>query len=234
MFDGIGIFFAAASIALVHTVVGPDHYVPFAVMAKARCWSRTRMTVVTVACGLGHVLGSGLLGLVGVALGLALGQLEAFESSRGALAAWCLLGFGLAYSVWGLRRALRHHPHGRWHVHEEQSLLHRHNGTPNGARHTHRSAADLTPWILFVIFVFGPCEPLIPLLMYAAAVGDMAGALGVWAVFAVVTVATMVALVFVATKGIDLWPGKLRLDRYAHALAGATLSLCGLAMLLGL
>ena len=234
MFDGTGILIAAASIAVVHTVVGPDHYLPFVVMAKARGWSRTRMTAVTVACGLGHVLGSGLLGLVGIALGLAVARLEAFDSSRGTLAAWCLLGFGLAYSVWGFRRALRHHPHGRWHVHEDQSLLHRHNCVPDGHGHTHRRTSDLTPWVLFVIFVFGPCEPLIPLLMYAAAVGDMAGALGIWAVFAVVTVTTMVALVLVATKGIDLWPSKLRLDRYAHALAGATLSLCGLAMLLGL
>ena len=234
MFHDPGILLAAASIALVHTVIGPDHYLPFAVMAKARSWSRTRMTAVTVACGLGHVLGSGLLGLVGIALGLAVGQMQAFESSRGTLAAWCLLGFGLAYSVWGLRRALRHRSHGRWHVHEDQSLLHRHNGVPDGPRHTHRRASDLTPWVLFVIFVFGPCEPLIPLLMYSAAIGNVSGAFEVWAVFAAVTITTMVALVLVAAAGMSVWPSKLRLDGYAHALAGATLSLCGLAMLLGL
>ena len=28
--------------------------------------------------------------------------------------------------------------------------------------HPHLVGASLTPWALFVIFVFGPCEPLIP------------------------------------------------------------------------
>jgi threonine/homoserine/homoserine lactone efflux protein len=70
--------------------------------------------------------------------------------------------------------------------------------------------------------------------MYSAAAGNVTGAFGVWAVFATVTVTTMVALVLVAAAGINVWPNRLKLDRYAHALAGATLSLCGLAMLLGL
>jgi hypothetical protein len=191
------------------------------------------MTAITALCGVGHVAGSGILGLVGIAIGLAAGRLEAFESTRGTLAAWCLLGFGLAYSVWGLRRALRRRPHGRLHVHENSSLLHRHAESEGGPGHTHPLRPDLTPWLLFVVFVFGPCEPLIPLLMYPAATGDLAGALGVWVVFAVVTVGTMVALVHVAATGLDFWPGKRRLERFAHALAGVTLSLCGLAMLFG-
>jgi hypothetical protein len=234
MFHDPGILLTAAAVALVHTVIGPDHYVPFAVMAKARNWSLARTIAITVACGLGHVLSSGLLGLVGIALGLAVAQLEVFESLRNALAAWCLLGFGLAYFVWGFRRALRSHAHGRWHVHEDQSLLHRHEGDEAGSGHTHRHAPDLTPWVLFVIFVFGPCEPLIPLLAYPAAKGDMAGAFGAWAVFAAVTLVTMTALVLVAVMGMSAWLSSLRVARYAHALAGATLSLCGLAMLLGL
>jgi hypothetical protein len=233
MLDDPKILFAAASIALVHTVIGPDHYVPFAVMAQARNWSRSRMTAITVACGLGHVLGSGLLGLVGIALGLAVGQMSAFESSRGTLAAWCLLGFGLAYTVWGFRRALRNQPHGPWHVHEDQPRLHRHGGRAGGPGHHHGHASDPTAWVLFVVFVFGPCEPLIPLLMYPAAKGDMTGAFGVWAVFSAVTVATMVALVLVVALGVRVWPGRPRLERYSHALAGAALSLCGLAILVG-
>ena len=67
IFHEPGILLAAVSIALVHTVVGPAHYLPFAVMARARRWSAARMISVTVACGLGHVIGSGLLGLVGIA-----------------------------------------------------------------------------------------------------------------------------------------------------------------------
>ncbi|GAJ16419.1 unnamed protein product, partial [marine sediment metagenome] len=35
--------------------------------------------------------------------------------------------------------------------------------------HNDKSASSITPWALFAIFVFGPCEPLIPILMYPAA-----------------------------------------------------------------
>jgi hypothetical protein len=31
---------AAAGIGFIHTVIGPDHYLPFIVMAKARKWTR--------------------------------------------------------------------------------------------------------------------------------------------------------------------------------------------------
>ncbi|GAI12193.1 unnamed protein product, partial [marine sediment metagenome] len=34
--------------------------------------------------------------------------------------------------------------------------------------HDEKKGTSLTPWILFIIFVFGPCEPLIPLVMYPA------------------------------------------------------------------
>ncbi|MCX6832664.1 MAG: hypothetical protein NT028_11150, partial [candidate division Zixibacteria bacterium] len=61
----------AASIGFIHTVAGPDHYIPFIVMAKARKWSMTKTTWITFLCGLGHIGGSVILGLIGVALGIA-------------------------------------------------------------------------------------------------------------------------------------------------------------------
>ena len=49
------------------------------------------------------------------------------------------------------------------------------------------------------------------------------------AVFGVVTVATMLATVAVALTGLKAlrWEGG---ERYAHALAGGTIALCGLAI----
>jgi nickel/cobalt transporter (NicO) family protein len=69
----------AASIALIHTVAGPDHYLPFVVMAKARKWSMAKTTWITFLCGLGHIGSSVILGLVGVALGIAVSRLQGFE-----------------------------------------------------------------------------------------------------------------------------------------------------------
>ncbi|RPJ77999.1 MAG: hypothetical protein EHM13_15225, partial [Acidobacteria bacterium] len=84
----------AAFIGLVHTLAGPDHYVPFIAMAKARGWSMARTMAITFVAGLGHVGSSVVLGALGIFLGWAVGGLEWFEGLRGDLAGWLLLGFG--------------------------------------------------------------------------------------------------------------------------------------------
>lgn len=203
----------AASIGFLHTLAGPDHYLPFIMMARARGWGRGRTAAITVACGLGHVLGSIALGLAGVALGTALIELELIESVRGDLAAWGLLIFGLGYLGWGLYRGLRgghSHPH-----------CHPHAGEKSGE--------PITPWVLFVIFVLGPCEPLIPILMYPAAQQSVSGMVLVSAVFALVTVTTMLVAVTLATFGLQLLPLG-RLERFTHALAGGAIACCGMAI----
>ncbi len=77
----------AASVGLIHTLIGPDHYLPFIVLAKARNWSVLRTGWITFLCGLGHVSSSVVLGLVGISFGLALANLELSESYRGQIAA---------------------------------------------------------------------------------------------------------------------------------------------------
>ena len=96
---------AAVSIGFFHTLFGPDHYLPFIMMAWARKWSVLKTSVITFLCGIGHIGSSVVLGLAGVALGLAVNKLEVVESVRGNVAAWLLIAFGLVYFVWGLRRA---------------------------------------------------------------------------------------------------------------------------------
>ena len=91
----------------------------------------------------------------------------------------------------------------------------------------------MTPWILFTIFVFGPCEPLIPLLMYPAAKLSAWGVVLVAIVFSVVTIGTMSAIVLVTTLGLAKLP--LRgMARWGHAVAGLVVSACGAAIQLGL
>ena len=91
----------------------------------------------------------------------------------------------------------------------------------------------VTPWVLFIIFVFGPCEPLIPILMYPAAAQSLGGVLLVATVFGAVTIGTMMTVVLVSTFLIDLLPSA-KLKRYSHALAGAAIFGCGIAIHLGL
>ncbi len=228
----------AAAVGVLHTVLGPDHYLPFALMARAERWSRAKTLWVTLACGLGHVLSSVALGAVGITLGVAAARLEAIEAMRGQLAAWALIAFGLVYFVWGLRRAQRNRPHVHVHSHLDGTVhIHRHTHVQEHLHiHGEHARADqqarprrLTPWVLFILFLFGPCEALIPLLMYPAAQNSTGGVAVVTAVFGVATMGTMLVLVLVMLRGIEKLPLGI-LERYTHALAGAALALCGVTI----
>jgi nickel/cobalt exporter len=227
----------AAAIGFVHTLIGPDHYLPFIVMSRARSWSLAKTLLISVLCGLGHVLSSVLLGLAGLALGVAVAKLEGAESVRGGLAAWLLIGFGFAYFVWGIHRAVKNKPHTHRHDHGDGGLHeHAHTHTADHA-HVHAAPANkanITPWILFTIFVFGPCEPLIPLVMYPAAKHSFGGALLVTAAFGMTTILTMLTIIAVSSYGLSFVRFG-RLERYMHALAGAMIFVSGLGVrLLGL
>jgi nickel/cobalt transporter (NicO) family protein len=224
----------AASIGTIHTLLGPDHYIPFIAMAKARRWSLARTGVVTFLCGVGHVLSSVVLGLIGIATGLAVSHLEGAESWRGNVAGWLMTAFGVAYLAWGVRQAIRNRPHTHAHVHEGGEHAHEHvHASEHEHVHDQSGKANVTPWVLFTIFVFGPCEPLIPLLMYPAAAQSIWGMGLVTAVFAVTTIATMLTVVLLSTFGLNFLPMQ-RLQRYSHALAGGAILACGVAINLGL
>jgi ABC-type nickel/cobalt efflux system permease component RcnA len=226
----------AAAIAVAHTILGPDHYLPFVAMAKARGWSLARTLRITLACGAGHLAGSVILGLAGIALGIQLSSLTWLEGVRGNLAAWLLIGFGLAYTAWGLRQAHRNRPHTHWHHHDGVTHQHEHSHH-NAHAHVHAGSGrtkSVAPWLIFVIFVLGPCEPLIPLLMYPAARESTIGVLVVTAVFGFTTVLTMMLVVAAALLGLkNLKVSKL--EPWGHAVAGSTILACGIAIaLLGL
>ncbi|HKY31793.1 MAG TPA: hypothetical protein VJV23_04595 [Candidatus Polarisedimenticolia bacterium] len=223
---------AAAGVALTHTLLGPDHYLPFLMLSKAGRWSRARTVAVTLACGAGHVLSSLLLGLGGLGLGVAVSRLEQVERMRGDLAAWALIAFGAAYAAWGVRRGLRRsrdleaHAHGAHvHVHAGSSHPHEHAGEPGHSR----GGSATTFWVLFTIFVLGPCEPLIPLFVLPASRGRWDLALSAALLFGILTLATMTAATLLFMAGLRRLPFGF-LDRWAHALAGAVVGASGLAV----
>lgn len=221
----------AATLGFVHTLLGPDHYIPFIAISKAKNWSISKTLWITALCGVGHVLGSIVLGLIGIFTGVALGNLEIFESSRGTIAAYLFIVFGLVYTIYGLRKAYRNKPHQHVHVHTN-GTVHTHTHI-HQKEHTHvhkeNKGKNMSGWALFIIFVFGPCEVLIPLLMYPAAYNNYGLLVATTLVFAVVTVFTMVLLVAVALYGFRFARFK-RIGRFSHAFAGILILLCGLAI----
>jgi len=217
----------AASIAFFHTLMGPDHYLPFVMMARARKWTMLKTTWVTIVCGVGHVLSSVILGIIGIAFAVAIFKLESIESIRGDFAAWLLIIFGLSYFVWGLHKIYRGKA-GHSHLFGSQKHhYHDHDHTKAGD-HEH-SEKETTPWLLFVIFVLGPCEPLIPLLMYPAARNSTIDVVYVTIVFGVVTIATMLSIVMASVWGLaHIKLGAL--EKYVHPISGLAIFLSGIAI----
>ena len=222
---------AAASAGFIHTLLGPDHYIPFIVMSKARKWSLKQTLFTTLYCGLGHVSSSIIIGFVGIALGYGISQIEGVESVRGSLAGWAFFGFGLAYMIWGIFKAVKNKPHTHFHSHGGgMAHVHEHTHHTEHAHVHEKSAKLLTPWVLFIIFVLGPCEILIPLVMIPAANHDTNGIIAVSLLFSTITVLTMCAAVTIGYYGFKLLP-TAKIDRFMHAIAGATICLSGFAIL---
>ncbi|MDD3877172.1 MAG: hypothetical protein PHT69_11155 [Bacteroidales bacterium] len=230
--ESIILIITTVSLAFIHTLTGPDHYLPFVVISKARNWTMKKTIWFTVLCGLGHVGSSVLLGLIGIAFGIAVSSLELWEGKRGSVISVLILAFGFVYFIWGVFRAVKNKPHH--HIHSHGKAMHEHEHTHNHEHvHVHAQPAkdkiNITPWILFTIFIFGPCEPLIPLVMYPAAQNNTALLILVTLLFSLVTIGTMISLVVLAVKGLSFLPMK-KIERYNHALAGFTILLCGLGM----
>jgi len=224
----------AATIAFVHTLLGPDHYLPFVALAKSRQWSVAKAMRTTLLCGSGHIVGSVVLGFAGIYASVQLNALEWIEGMRGDVAAWALVSFGLIYMVWGLRRGYRKKAHSHWHSHDGKRHRHTHqhhheHGHVHSAENTDNNKRSIAGWAIFIVFVLGPCEPLIPILMFPAAKESLVGLVAVTSVFALVTVLTMLAAVAFSMWGLQ----SVRLpkiERFNEAIAGGTITMCGLSI----
>lgn len=206
------LYFTAASIAFVHTLIGPDHYLPLAALAQNRGWSTVKALRVTLYCGLGHLFGSIALGALGLIAGASLARLVWLESARGQIAAWALLSLGLVYLCVGLRDVLRRRC---------------------GAALKTRASGSARP--LFLVFVLGPCEPLIPVLMFPAIVESAATLFAVVIIFSLTTLAVMTFMVGATLRCMRTVRHRTAIfGDYRNLLLGSVMSLCGAGMVWGM
>ena len=217
----LALVLAAATVGAFHTVA-PDHWVPFAVPARAERWSAARTALVTALCGLGHVTASVTLGLAAAFLGLEM--VRRFGQRLETVAGVLLIAFGVVYGLWGLHRRLDAgwHDHGdshpHWHHHRQ---AHRHD-------HTGAHERRMTAWMLFLLFSADPCVAVIPL-MFAAAPFGWRHTLAVVAAYELATIGTMIALVLPARAAATSVGGAWA-DRYGDALAGAAIAMVGVVV----
>ncbi len=220
----------AISIGFIHTLFGPDHYLPFIVLSEAKKWTLRKTMVITLFCGIGHVLSSVILGFAGIAAGIEIRKLVSVESFRGNIAAWLFIAFGLVYIIISIRNLIKNKKHNHSHFHiNGHSHTHEHDHHQEHVHIHDNNVMHATPWILFLIFVFGPCEPLIPIVMYPAAQGNIFGVVIVSILFSVVTIGTMMSIVLAFKLGfrkVNLRP----VEKYNHLIAGSMIFLSGLAI----
>lgn len=217
---------AAITVSFLHTITGPDHYLPFVALSKSRGWSFTKTIFWTIICGCGHIWSSVFLGLSGAALGWSFAKIGWIESVRGGVAAWTLLGFGLIYGMWGLMRAKQNRRHKHFDIDEDAVYVFEHRHDEVVMR---KDRHKVTPWVMFIIFLLGPCEPMIPLLYFPAAKNSFPAMLMLVFVYTIFTLLTMISMVALGYYGISFFKTN-RLERYMHALGGATIFVCGLGM----
>lgn len=221
------LLFTAASVACIHTLTGPDHYVPFIALAKTRKWSLAKTIFWVLACGAAHVGSSVALGLGGAAIGWNMQKLSWIENFRGGLAAWALLFFGIVYTLWSIYRLSQQRQHKHFDVGNAGELYvfeHQH-----GVAILPTERYRVTPWVLFIIFLLGPCEPMIPLLFYPAVHHAVAPMLLLIAVYSVCTLLTMLTMVLLGYYSM-VFVKTAFLEKYMHLLGGLSLVMCGVGM----
>jgi hypothetical protein len=196
---------STASIAFFHALA-PDHWMPFAAIAKAQKWSKSKLLWITFISGLGHVGISILFSIIGILLGFSLSKLKGIEGHRGEIILWLLIGFGIAYMLWGIKKAKEHR-----HIHIDQEKL---------------RAKTVAVWTMFAIIILGPCEPLVPLVFLGYNYGYI-GIISVSIIFSIITIAMMLTQSLLALMGIQLIRNDIA-ERYSHAFAGLVIALTGI------
>lgn len=214
--------------------LAPDHWVPFAALARARGWTPGRTARLIALCGTGHVGVSATLGLLALSFGVSL--LDAFGRRLESISGVLLIGFGLGYGLWGLRRAAhaKLHGHGHHHPHEHGFHVHVGDGTYGAQAHDHGGdpgASRMTAWSLFTLFSVDPCVAVIPLLVASAPLGA-ARTFVIILAYEAAMLATMMALALPARAAVRAVRGPRWIGSYADAVAGAAIA--GVGVFVGL
>jgi nickel/cobalt exporter len=215
------LFAAAAGVAIGHAIL-PDHWVPLAVLGRARRYPLAKVARLSGLAGIAHVLLSILLGAVIVAVGLQFRSM--IQSAQDTIIGGLLIATGLGFIAFELTG----HGHGHDHDHGEHAHGHTHNND-----HDDPDARSGVRGLAAVMVPFGaaasPDLTILPVFLAATAVG-VPTAIGSLVIFAAVTIATIVGLTLLAAKGGYQIQG-LWLDRWGNAITAAVLLVIGTLVL---
>ena len=227
------LFAAAAGVGFGHAVL-PDHWVPLAVLGRARRYPLAKIARLSGLAGVAHVLLSIVLGAVIIAVGLQFRH--AVASAQDTIIGCLLIATGLGFAV------LQTSGHGHHHDHDHPHHDHDHHGH-HDHEHEHDEDGhrrDLgerrgVSGLAAVMVPFGaaasPDLTILPVFLAATAAG-VATAIGSVLIFGAVTIGTIVGLTLGAAAGGYQIKGDW-LDRWGNAVTAGVLVIIGVLVLTG-
>ncbi|MFZ1993785.1 MAG: hypothetical protein WAU75_06725 [Solirubrobacteraceae bacterium] len=245
------LFAAAAGVGFGHAVL-PDHWVPLAVLGRARRYPLSKIARLSGLAGVAHVLLSIVLGAVIIAIGLQFRS--AVSSAQGTIIGCVLIATGIGFGA--LQATGRghshdhdhhdhdhdHHDHDHDHDHDHGDVHEPHHGHERparagrgGHRHADPAAGHGISGLAAVMIPFGaaasPDLTILPVFLAATTAG-VATAIGSVVIFAAVTIGTIVGLTLGAAKGGYQVKGEW-LDRWGNAVTAVVLVVIGALVLTG-
>jgi nickel/cobalt exporter len=214
------LFAAAAGVGFGHAVL-PDHWVPLAVLGRARRYPLSKIARLSGLAGVAHVMLSVVLGAVIIAVGLQFRSSVA--SAQDAIIGSLLIATGLGFGV--LQATGRGHRHDHDHPHDHDH--HHHHPDPDTGHGIGRLAAVMVPFGAAA----SPDLTILPVFLAATTVG-VATAVGSVVIFGAVTIGTIVGLTLGAARGGYQVKGEW-LDRWGNALTAVVLVVIGALVLSG-
>lgn len=217
---------ASAGVGFGHAIL-PDHWLPLAVLGRARRYPLATVARLSLLAAIAHVLLSLVLGGVMIAIGLEFRS--TIQSAQDTVIGCLLIATGLGFAVLELTGRGHSHDDDRSH-HLECDLEHEHDHAdehPHQQRGIRGLAAVMVPFGAAA----SPDLTILPVFLAASAVGT-ATAIGSLTIFAAVTIGTIVGLTLTAARGGYEIRGQW-LDRWGNTLTGATLLVIGALVLTG-
>jgi nickel/cobalt transporter (NicO) family protein len=232
---------AAAGVGFGHAVL-PDHWIPLAVLGRARRYPMAKIARLSGLAGVAHVMLSIVLGAVIIAVGLQFRS--SVSSAQDAIIGCLLIATGVGFGVLEATGRGHHHDHDHAHDHDHEHAdshdhghshdhEHRHDhghshrhADPDEGRGIRRMAAIMVPFGAAA----SPDLTILPVFLAATTAG-VATAVGSVLVFGAVTIGTIVGLTLGAAKGGYQVRGEW-LDRWGNAITAGVLVIIG-ALVLG-
>jgi nickel/cobalt exporter len=224
------LFAAAAGVGFGHAVL-PDHWVPLAVLGRARRYPLSKIARLSGLAGVAHVLLSIVLGAVIIAVGLQFRSSVA--SAQDTIIGCLLIATGLGFGVLQATGHGHHHDHDHEHDHghdhgpEHPGGRHHRHADPDAGHGISRLAAIMVPFGAAA----SPDLTILPVFLAATTAG-VATAVGSVVIFGAVTIGTIVGLTLGAAKGGYQIQGDW-LDRWGNAVTAAVLVVIGGLVLTG-